>query len=381
MTGKMQLFYEPIKIKNNLSNSGAEMSEWQSAFVCGLIKEFKPKKILEVGVAAGGTTAIILNCISILGLDAEVYSVDTSAYYYRDKSKKTGYLAQECKQYLNNTVKHKMYTGGVLPEYIDEIGSDIDLLILDTVHKLPGEILDFLVCFPYLKNGSIVVLHDIILNQLGRSACIDSYATKVLLTSVTGEMIMCKGDDTPWISPGIGAFLITDDTRKYIASVFSALTITWNYIPESKHVELYRNCIQKHYENELLEAFDDAVAMNTTTLSFKRNSMKQILEEVFVFCRDVAKRENIYIYGCGVYGTKLCCLMECYGIVVKGYIISDNQEKLKLNKEVKYISEIDEQQCTIILGMNMNNKKSLNINTEGFLQMNKYVLDFLNMYM
>lgn len=296
MIRKIQLFYEPLEIKKSLSSSGAEMSEWQSAFLCGLIKEYKPMKILEVGVAAGGTTAIILNCISILGLDAEVYSVDTSVDYYRDKSKKTGHLAQECKQYLKRTVKHKMYMGGVLPECIDEIGGNIDLVILDTMHTLPGEMLDFLVCFPYLRKGSIVVLHDITLNQLGRSACIDSYATKVLLSSVTGEKIICKGDDTPWLSPEIGAFLVTDDTSKYIENVFSALTITWKYIPESRYMKLYRNHILKHYENELLEEFDDAVAMNTATLFLKQNSMKQILKEVFQFCRDVAQRDNIYIW-------------------------------------------------------------------------------------
>ena len=37
-----------------------EMSEFESAFLCGAIKQFRPKKILEVGVAAGATTAIIL---------------------------------------------------------------------------------------------------------------------------------------------------------------------------------------------------------------------------------------------------------------------------------------------------------------------------------
>ncbi len=52
------------------------MSERQSGFLCGLIKEFKPKRILEIGVAAGGTTAIMLNCISMLGLETSIVSID-----------------------------------------------------------------------------------------------------------------------------------------------------------------------------------------------------------------------------------------------------------------------------------------------------------------
>lgn len=73
------------------------MSKEQSAFICGLIKKYKPKKILELGVAAGETTAIIMNCCSILGLNAEIYSVDLNENFSRDITKKTGYLIEVAK--------------------------------------------------------------------------------------------------------------------------------------------------------------------------------------------------------------------------------------------------------------------------------------------
>lgn len=37
-----------------------EMSPFDSGFLCGLMKKYRPKRILEVGVSAGGTTSIIL---------------------------------------------------------------------------------------------------------------------------------------------------------------------------------------------------------------------------------------------------------------------------------------------------------------------------------
>ena len=37
-----------------------EMSGYESGFLCGLIKRYRPKKILELGVAAGVSTAIII---------------------------------------------------------------------------------------------------------------------------------------------------------------------------------------------------------------------------------------------------------------------------------------------------------------------------------
>ena len=44
-----------------------EMSESESAFLCGALKQFHPKKILEIGVAGGATTAIIVQTLEDLG--------------------------------------------------------------------------------------------------------------------------------------------------------------------------------------------------------------------------------------------------------------------------------------------------------------------------
>lgn len=113
MVREIELYEKPLEIREKLEDAyGAEMSSWQSGFLCGLIKKYHPKKIVEVGVAAGGTTAIILNCISELGLDTEVHSVDLNERYYRDKHKETGYLAQKCKTFLQRDISHKMYLGG-----------------------------------------------------------------------------------------------------------------------------------------------------------------------------------------------------------------------------------------------------------------------------
>ena len=67
------LFEEPIEIIDRLSKDGGqEMSYWQSSFLCGLIKKERPQKILEIGVSAGGTTAIILNCLSLIECASKV---------------------------------------------------------------------------------------------------------------------------------------------------------------------------------------------------------------------------------------------------------------------------------------------------------------------
>ncbi len=70
-----------------------EMTEFQSAFLCGAIKQVRPKKILEVSVAGGATTAIILQALENLGEPYEMHSVDVAAKFYRDNSKASGFMA------------------------------------------------------------------------------------------------------------------------------------------------------------------------------------------------------------------------------------------------------------------------------------------------
>ena len=70
-----------------------EMTEFESAFLCGALKQFRPKKILEVGIAGGATTAIILQTLEDIGESYEMHSVDLNTQFYRDKTKSSGFMA------------------------------------------------------------------------------------------------------------------------------------------------------------------------------------------------------------------------------------------------------------------------------------------------
>ena len=236
----MELYYEPREILNEISKEATpEMSAWQSSYLCGLIKEYRPSKILEVGVSAGGTTALILNTMNLIGGRTELWSVDISENYYAKPWLKTGFMAEEAKDIIGrNKVVHHLKIG-MVPEVIDDIGGEIDFLILDTVHMVPGEILDFPICLPYLKKDAIVVLHDVILHATTRYTY--NYATQLLLDCVTAEKIPVFGVDTELGYPNIAAFRINDDTKKYIYDVFSALLLPWMYNIPDKEIEVYRN--------------------------------------------------------------------------------------------------------------------------------------------
>jgi predicted O-methyltransferase YrrM len=378
MTHTVKLFKEPLKIRDNLSEDGAEMSELQLSMLCGLIKEYRPQKIVEVGVAAGGTTAVILNCLSLIELDTWVYSVDLSERYYRDTSKKTGYLAEEYKKLTNKKVNHRQYGRGYLPQYIDDIGKNIDFLIIDTLHILPGEVLDFLVSLPYLKDGAIVILHDIFMNHHNHQ--LESYATRLLLSVVVGEKIVGRGADNKYNYIELGAFRITKDTRKYIENVFSALLITWQYIPDKLQMNIYKGFLSRYYDDRLMEEFEIAEKLNEKTVYQKKIDNKICMIKVHNLIKSLENKKNIFVYGCGTVGEKLYNLLEAFGIELSGFVISDDQIKPHKGRRIEYISDLVNDNCTFVLGMSTENQKQVYRESmkDNWIQIDHDVLHFLS---
>ena len=64
------------------------MTDSQLAFLCGVLKDKKPEKIVEVGVAHGGRTCVILECLKENKIAAVLHSVDISEKCYRAHDKK-----------------------------------------------------------------------------------------------------------------------------------------------------------------------------------------------------------------------------------------------------------------------------------------------------
>lgn len=328
-----EFYYEPREITKRLNfEEKVEMSEWQSAFLCGLLKEKRPKKILEIGVSAGGTTAIVLNCMSLIDCQCEMTSVDILDYYYKDPTKKSGYLAEEVKGIIDNKVKHEMKIG-IIPDLIEEIGGGIDFLILDAAHMIPGEILDFLTCLPYLTENATVVLHDVILHRTCSS--VYTNATRVLMDSVTADKIIAFGD-TEFGYPNIGAFVVNKDTKKYIYDVFSSLLMTWQYGLEKEEAASFRRIFVKNgYDENCIKVFDIAESLTKKTCEYIREGQT---ESVKIIANEISmlQGKKVYIYGAGSIGRQVRETMgSCISFLE--YVVSDNQAK---GDDTCFLSEI-----------------------------------------
>ena len=255
-------YYEPIDKLSNEIAKNAEMTRDEMAFLCGLIKESKPSKIVEVGVAAGSTTAVIINCLELLDMKTALFSVDLNEKLYYQEEKLTGHIANE---YISNKVLNtdfSLLVGSYLPEQLERIGNGIDLVILDTVHHLPGEILDFLAILPFLSDHAIVVLHDISLEHLNPKNDRYAYATQVLFQTVTASKFLNNEKEYP----NIGAFSVDESTRENVFDVFSALTLSWHYFLDERELSIYQRVYRKYYDKDLYRIFDQAIELNRLSL-------------------------------------------------------------------------------------------------------------------
>ena len=328
MFNNIDLYNEPLSVYDKFSQykDYCEMSEFEQAFLCGMIKNAHPKKVVEIGVSAGGTTAVILNCLAMLGEDVRMYSCDLNKTYYRDSSKPVGFVAEELKPYILDResgqakVNHTILSGGYAPEFLPEIGKDIDFLILDTVHWLPGEMLDFIACLPYLKKGATVVLHDVSMNVTINN---DAIATKFVFDTVVADKYIMKTEDRPCEFPNIAAFKITNDTYRYIRDCFSSLTITWSYMPKPAEFKLYHEFYLTEYDKDLVEVYDKAVLLQIfiTCRNFKNMG---IYWEVFL--NKWRKAKHVIIYGCGLYGRYFYELAKSYNLSIDCFVISDGRQ-------------------------------------------------------
>lgn len=263
----VELYREPLKVIEG-TEAFVEMTENEMAFLCGLIRRFRPRKIVEVGVAAGNTTCVLLECIRMTGLDARLFSVDVRDTYYRDPGKATGYIVEE-RIAGENRNNHTLYRGKLLPEVIDEIGGGVDMVILDTMHRLPGEILDFLLCLPWLSRNAVIVLHDICFNQirdLTKHNIREIICTNVLFFAAAGTKFLNEDEQNPVGASNIGAVMVGEDTMKYIDNVFLSLLLNWSYMPEEAELDLYDRAFRQTYSQQQYGLFRKAVALNRNFL-------------------------------------------------------------------------------------------------------------------
>lgn len=256
------------------NNIYSEMTPNERLFLTELILRSKPKKVLELGVSAGGSSLILLNALSKIG-STKLISIDYLTYWYKDKTRVTGFIVDN---YPDLKKKYKLYTGGTAAEFIEKIGGGIDFCLIDTQHIIPSEMIDFLLVFPFLKDNCVVVFHDTNLQIFPRWS--SSNCNNMLISAISGQKLipehwldLLNNSNAPeskaiglalfesnfWhkffnsdisgqvLFPNIAAVRL-NKVQGSIWNIFNLLTQKWVYMPAKKDLNSTLKILNKYYE-------------------------------------------------------------------------------------------------------------------------------------
>ena len=251
--------YNEIKEKLKISECSLMWAN-QKEFLNGIIRKFKPRKFLEIGVFRGGSSIIILNAINDIP-NSKFYSIDL------DSEKFVG----DCvKKYFPNYLKNwGLFKGNIATEFIEKIGNNIDFVLFDTAHFEPGEILDFLIVLPFLKNEAIVIFHDIAIQIFSKSR--EEWAPYIIFNGIRGKKFFPSGNYN--LKHNIGAIKLGKNQNQYYKDYFRLLGGEWQYFPKETHINLIRKYFKKYYDKECLMIFEEAIDFNR---NFVKNNPKSI---------------------------------------------------------------------------------------------------------
>lgn len=167
--------------------------------------------------------------------------------------------------------KWTLFNGNISTEYIEKIGDNIDMVFIDTAHFEPGEILDFLIILPFLKENGIVIFHDIA-NQITASANRNEWAPYIIFNAIRGIKYLPFGNNI--LTQDIGAVKLDRNQKKYYHDYFRLLGGQWQYFPKESHIIQMRKFFKKYYDKECLIMFEEAVSFNR---NFVKRNPKNII--------------------------------------------------------------------------------------------------------
>lgn len=288
-----------LDLDENLNVGGIELSRDDIVFLKSMLKKTKPKKIVEVGVSSGGSSALILNFSEDIK-GRKLYAIDRFKEHYKIKGKDTGFLMKDL--FSEYKKDYTLYSGKEISTYLDKIGKGIDLAFIDTVHWHPGELLNLLAIIPYMKKNSWIIFHDTSFFMRGNTDG-SGLATKYLMDIWRGKKLYSKStSECFWGQPNIGAIKV-ENIKENIELLFSLLKTTWEYLPLTEDMNILRKHYTKHYPDHM-KTFEVALNFNIDTLerenqktldskklrSKESESLKSLLKHTRVYFRALAKR-------------------------------------------------------------------------------------------
>ena len=366
------------------------MPEAEREIIYKTIKYCKPLNILELGVAMGAGSLLILDAIKDMP-NARLTSVDIEKQYVNDRQYEVGYAAIHSSRV--NHDQWRLFCGHDVSEVLnsEECCGKYDFVVIDTAHIHPIESLNFLTILPFLDENAVVFVQDISLQSMClhlhgfwhvpmSEGAMVRHASKLLFDTVVGYKWKLpidkysQSDKNKWNIEysNLGLLQVNNDTWKYLDAIFSMLEYPWGIMPSD--IGYITTILKKNYEEYQYSNFRRTLLKNVKLIFHKGLTYRTNMSEI-----DWSSYKNIIFYGCG---HTLRKYMESKNIqVLPDYIWDVNATNICLKGDMDYLmgyavekpnSEMDKKSTCVIIMMDSNvNGESIqnvtdSLNSQGF---------------
>ena len=261
-----------------MRDSGWIIGLEEAKFINGIIRKNKLRNCLEIGVAHGGSSILILNSIKDFN-NSILISLDLNKELYNDPNKLTGYRVNQYFPELNKN--WKLYTGDQPHKFLVELNIKFDFLFLDSAHVSPGEVFNLIEALPFLNENAIIVVHDLlwhfnkVINTKFFTSCIN------LFPALYGDKILLHRNNAK-IS-NIGAVFLYPNQKEHYLDYFLLLLQFWEYIPKDNQINDLRNFIKDYYKDSIyINIFNVAVNANKKVNNKFKKYINKIEEKKYL---------------------------------------------------------------------------------------------------
>jgi predicted O-methyltransferase YrrM len=212
-----------------------EIKPFEAAAIAHEIKACGAATAIEIGVASGFSSLIILRCLQNNDPDYNLRAFDLSEQCYFEKTKKTGQVVFDRFKDLS---RYNLTTGVTSADLAAGATDAADFVFIDAGHRHPWPALDLLSLYRFAKPGGTVGLHDINWPLESKNAYRQN-GPRDLIRSWMGKKRVYKD------APNIG-FITVAGPEQAFESICRALLTDWDEKIDDRILRKFLN-ISEYY--------------------------------------------------------------------------------------------------------------------------------------
>ena len=218
----------------------ASISEIDASFFAGLVVETRPRKLVEIGVASGWGSCVLLEALTSAGLaDSELYGVDIADRFFYDAAYATGQCVADVMP--DRLSRYRLLTGVTIGECATQIGGNVDFVFIDAHHMHPWAVLDLLAVMPSCKPETWIAMHDL---NLSRKEDQEHHnrGPKYLFEAWDGDKVHSVEEPTM-----AGAIRLSADVSAHLPLLLDVLYTPWELAVETHRLEAIFAILERSY--------------------------------------------------------------------------------------------------------------------------------------